>query len=632
VTAESGATVNYSGAEGLIVEGGNGGSDIFVSSTQAATTVDAYGYAGVLDVIAVGFGSDVNQILGPVHVYGQGADGDFAYYYEYLNPSARTYTVTADHLHGTMLIDRPGIAGVQYAGVWGVSFYAPVVGGSSLNVRGTPAGMQLGVAAGAGDVLTVGSKAPIPGSTVDDIRGHLFVGADDATFIVDDSGNAATGRSVSLSRFEWVSTFYGSIEGLTPGGITFQDRAHWVVDLRGGAGDDTFIMKSTDFVAPVSIDGGGGVNTVDYSGDILPVPGQVSWYQAEGNALDAIGSNHGIPILVGYKPGREGRAFWFVGDDDYIRVPNAPSLEPTRISVEAWVKADTSNVFGGGYILAKGADADFVASYGLELFDGLRFFVSGAGGAYAASPDDSSIYDGDWHYVVGTYDGADVRLYVDGAEVGDGTPASFPIVYNLSRSNDLFIGAIDDSFHFAGLVDEVSIFNRALTAAEIEARFEGGSGVESSPGVYVNLRDGEATGLRGGVAKIQNVIGSDGNDILIGNGGNVLLGRGGRDLLAAGVTASEFYGGAGEDLLIGGIINDDSRKNLEAIMKEWAMTGPGNDYQLRLARLRADLLADDKLTGNGGGNTMTGGGGFDVFFGSLATDWQMDEGERVFPL
>ena len=75
---------------------------------------------------------------------------------------------------------------------------------------------------------------------------------------------------------------------------------------------------------------------------------------------------------------------------------------------------------------------------------------------------------------------------------------------------------------------------------------------DPTAGVRVNLPLGTATGLSGGIAKIQNVIGSDGNDILVGNGGNVLQGGKGNDLLIAGATASTLLGGDGNDLLIGG--------------------------------------------------------------------------------
>ena len=79
--------------------------------------------------------------------------------------------------------------------------------------------------------------------------------------------------------------------------------------------------------------------------------------------------------------------------------------------------------------------------------------------------------------VAGTYDGASVRLYVDGAQVGAGTPASGPIAYGLANSNRLAIGNYAgnlpdppecfENTAFGADIDEVRVFNRALDEQEI---------------------------------------------------------------------------------------------------------------------------------------------------------------------
>jgi hypothetical protein len=179
-----------------------------------------------------------------------------------------------------------------------------------------------------------------------------------------------------------------------------------------------------------------------------------------------------------------------------------------------------------------------------------------------------------------------------------------------------------------GSIDEVDVVHRALTSAEIQSIVASGSAGKSAVAgsIYVNLQMGTATGLAGGIANIHNAIGGAGNDILVGNGGNVLKGGAGRDLLIAGVTASILGGGADQDVLIGGAIVNSRPENLDAIMAEWAKTGAGFDYNSRVAILRANLLADGKISSNGGNNTLTGGDdALDFFFGSFVTDWQ--EGE-----
>jgi Concanavalin A-like lectin/glucanases superfamily len=349
----------------------------------------------------------------------------------------------------------------------------------------------------------------------------------------------------------------------------------------------------------------------------------VAWYTAEQNFNDIVGGNNGTQVGgVSFDPGRIGYAFSF--DDNYVSVPNAPELEPATVSVEAWV-----NSWIGGqdnrYILAKGADGNTAASYALYTGagGGLSFYVYDGELNYAVSPAaGAEIWDDTWHHVVGTYDGTTVRLYVDGVEIGDGTPSNLSIGYGLSDSNDLYLGAYPGPslLSFVGRVDEPSIYNRALSADEALRLFtHGKSLLAAGEGVTVNLQLGTATGLTGGIANIQNVFGSDGNDLLVGNGGNVLNGGAGRDLLIAGAFASVLNGGGDDDLLIAGTTDyDGNQAALGEIMAEWTST---RNYATRVANLTGGLgvplLNSSTVRSNGGGNTLDGHGGLDLFFASL---------------
>jgi hypothetical protein len=69
------------------------------------------------------------------------------------------------------------------------------------------------------------------------------------------------------------------------------------------------------------------------------------------------------------------------------------------------------------------------------------YLPSNGGLNYSVSPDaGTSVWDGKWHSVIGTFDSSTVRLYVDGKQVGSGTPDTSAITYGLSSSNDLMIG------------------------------------------------------------------------------------------------------------------------------------------------------------------------------------------------
>src|SRR5207248_9141361 len=103
---------------------------------------------------------------------------------------------------------------------------------------------------------------------------------------------------------------------------------------------------------------------------------------------------------------------------------------------------------------------------------GLSFYVTTTNG-FALSPDAGFVWDGNFHHVVGTYDGSYVRIYVDGAEVGSGSALAGTMAYDNTLDNgDLFLGAFNSGGQgFTGTLDEPSIYNSALGPAEVASRY-----------------------------------------------------------------------------------------------------------------------------------------------------------------
>lgn len=154
-------------------------------------------------------------------------------------------------------------------------------------------------------------------------------------------------------------------------------------------------------------------------------------------------------------------ALRFAGDD-YVRVADAPSLEPDGVTVTVRLRSTAPGNFR--YILGKGALACLNASYGLYTDgDGSpRFYVSD-GTTHAFSEDVApSIWDGQWHTLVGDFDGDSVTLSVDGNPVGAATPAAdLDIAYGLPDSDDLFLGdyagPCPAEMGFSGDVDSAAV-------------------------------------------------------------------------------------------------------------------------------------------------------------------------------
>jgi hypothetical protein len=111
------------------------------------------------------------------------------------------------------------------------------------------------------------------------------------------------------------------------------------------------------------------------------------------------------------------------------------------------------------------------------------------------------IWDGRWHYGVGTYDGARVRLYVDGAQVGAGVPVDLNIRYGLESTTPLIGGYLGScELPFSGDIDDVRVWNEPLDPARIAGFAAGGpdaaAGATPAPPVAPD------PGARGGVYTI----------------------------------------------------------------------------------------------------------------------------------
>jgi hypothetical protein len=153
--------------------------------------------------------------------------------------------------------------------------------------------------------------------------------------------------------------------------------------------------------------------------------------------------------------------------DDFVTIPDAPELRPRELTVSTWFRGD-STPGRHRYLVAKGADRCEASAYALysSASEGLGFYVYD-GTTWRRSPEaDASVWDGQWHHAAGTYDGSVLRLFVDGVEVGSGTPTALEIDYDLP-STETVLGAYMGtcSLQLVGDLDGVTIWDRALPVA-----------------------------------------------------------------------------------------------------------------------------------------------------------------------
>ncbi|TMI90693.1 MAG: T9SS type B sorting domain-containing protein [Bacteroidetes bacterium] len=220
--------------------------------------------------------------------------------------------------------------------------------------------------------------------------------------------------------------------------------------------------------------------------------GLVAYYPFSGNANDASGNNNN-PVfnnatLAADRLGNPNSAYSFNGVDNYIRIPNSPSLNPTnQISICAWVKVAGfyQGKCHGNNIVMKG-DADYLQGNYMIRFDdniytsmqncatsipdvnhenffGINSYSASSFGGYTPF-----IQPGEWYSVVYTCDGTTAKLYVN-CQLRTSGPASG---VTFSNSYDLFLGRLNDSqypYWFNGAMDEVRIYNRPLNIDEVKA-------------------------------------------------------------------------------------------------------------------------------------------------------------------
>ncbi|SPC33785.1 LamG-like jellyroll fold domain-containing protein [Candidatus Nitrosocaldus cavascurensis] len=189
---------------------------------------------------------------------------------------------------------------------------------------------------------------------------------------------------------------------------------------------------------------------------------------------------------------------WFtLKGSDFFNVTDDPSLRlQQQFSVSAWFRTN-STFTNVAMIVNKGGfgseDPGKNMNYGIWLTGTNDQAPQGrvAGGFESSSGKDYFVYssttynDGQWHYVVLTYDGSTLRLYVDGSLVSSlSTNGAVP---DNTGNQPLTIGknSLDNSRYFIGEIDEVRVYNRASTEQEVNDAYN--NGVFASDGLVIHL-------------------------------------------------------------------------------------------------------------------------------------------------
>jgi len=208
-----------------------------------------------------------------------------------------------------------------------------------------------------------------------------------------------------------------------------------------------------------------------------------SWLFEEGKGdtvKDSSGNGNDGEIkgdVVWVDEGRFGKALEFPGvDDNFVEVPHNESLDLVTFSFTAWIKIESTGTYQS--IIIKTADGS-VENYSGYIMEGSGVFwtrfTSGGGGQWGFQKwGVITATDGEWHHVAGTYDKKKVTTYIDGTIEAE--PA-------FSNDPDFSPGPLNigdcPGYPYAvmGIIDDVGLFNVALSEDDIKSLMDNGLGM-----------------------------------------------------------------------------------------------------------------------------------------------------------
>jgi hypothetical protein len=319
--------------------------------------------------------------------------------------------------------------------------------------------------------------------------------------------------------------------GTVPGATYGQLQAAGTIDLHGTlsvslvshftpATNDSFTVVSAGtvngsfakFVYPTDVvsmvlSNSGAADVVRVTGVVPPrqssplalAPGILSWWRAENDASDAVGVNNGyLTNGATFATGIEGQSFLLNGTDAYVVIPDSPSLRPSSVTVEAWVRIFSTN--GTVLIFAKPLGSGTFDSYGMALVNGAPLAAicnNGGFGTFISSPEPLEV--GQWYHLAYTFDGTTRQeaLYVNGASVA-AADAGRTMDFD---AHPLFLGVdIENgvpSYFLDGQIDEAALYSRALAPDEVASIYNVGSAGKAPLAPYehwkaIHLNDASA--------------------------------------------------------------------------------------------------------------------------------------------
>jgi len=194
-------------------------------------------------------------------------------------------------------------------------------------------------------------------------------------------------------------------------------------------------------------------------------------YGTSAKDSSGYGNNGTITGATWTNAGKFNKALSFDGSSSYVNCGNNSSLNMGTGSFthSAWIKAPEGNT--NRNIIDKGLGT---TAYGFRLGTDGKVSVDIRGGGAIGTASTIRVDDNSWHYVSVVLDQSSdlVKIYIDGVLNNTGDASA---IGDTDNSNNFFIGADNaNQYYFDGTIDEVKIYNYALTEDEIKAEYNRG--------------------------------------------------------------------------------------------------------------------------------------------------------------
>lgn len=210
----------------------------------------------------------------------------------------------------------------------------------------------------------------------------------------------------------------------------------------------------------------------------------------DGSLAPSVTSN-----AVTYAAGTRGQAGVFDGTSSYVQASTTSPYYGSEWAVEAYFKAQSTNDYntivrrsGSQHVLLRVRGS----AIGLNA-NRLECYVAGNSGAVTSFISSVNVNDNAWHHAVLTQRSGTIYMYVDGVQVGSG--AGVGSITSLTSAQQIGREASGSEF-FKGSLDEVAIYDHALTAARVAAHYNASDVVPTVP-LVLDAGFPDALGLSG---------------------------------------------------------------------------------------------------------------------------------------